>query len=101
LDARCPPSAILPAKRVVPTGTVTINDGQGMIAVSRSFVYEGCHRDLFHRYTSWHHDVVKVKIKHYGAITLEDGMMTASVDRQHRFGVRRNRPIHSMEVGGC
>jgi hypothetical protein len=92
---------------VVQTGTVTINDRQGIIIVSRSFVYEGATETFFYNdstansqynatihsgkdlktKTSWDHDVLKVKTTQSGAITLEsyslagDGTMLVSVVR--------------------
>jgi hypothetical protein len=91
---------------VVQTGTVTINERQGIITVSRSFVYEGATETFFYRditdaensatihtgkdlksKTSWDHDVLKVTTTQYGAITLErytlaaDGTMMVSVVR--------------------
>ena len=64
---------------VVQTGTVTINERQGNITVSRSFVYEGANETLFYKdstdsqnsatihsskelksKTSWDHDILKV-----------------------------------------
>jgi len=95
---------------VVQTGTVTIADREGIIIVSRNFVYEGAtetffysditdsqHNATFHTgkdlksKTSWDHDVLKVKTTQSGAITLEsytlgaDGSMMVSVVRpQHK-----------------
>jgi hypothetical protein len=91
---------------VVQTGTVTINEREGIITVSRSFVYEGATETFFYRditdaennatihtgkdlksKTSWDHDVLKVTTTQYGAITLErytlaaDGTMMVSVVR--------------------
>ena len=92
---------------VVQTGTVTINDRQGIIIVSRSFVYEGAGETFFYNdstgnsqynatihsgkdlktKTSWDHDVLKVKTTQSGAITLEsyslaaEGTMLVSVVR--------------------
>src|ERR1017187_1248898 len=91
---------------VVQTGTVTINEREGIITVSRSFVYEGATEPFFYRHitdadnnatihtgkdlkskTSWDHDVLKVTTTQYGAITLErytlaaDGTMMVSVVR--------------------
>ena len=91
---------------VVQTGTVTINERQGIITVSRNFVYEGATETFFYRditdaddnatihtgkdlksKTSWDHDVLKVTTTQYGAITLErytltpDGTMMVSVVR--------------------
>lgn len=94
---------------VVQTGTVTINDRQGNIFVSRSFVYEGATEAFFYSdatdgqknatihsgkdlksKTVWDHDVLKVTTTQSGAITLEsytlaaDGAMLVSVERPER-----------------
>jgi hypothetical protein len=95
---------------VVQTGTVTINDHQGVIVVSRSFVYEGAAETFFYSdsagsennstihtgkdlksKTKWDHDVLKVTTTQSGAITTEsyrlapDGTMTVNVTRpQHQ-----------------
>jgi hypothetical protein len=95
---------------MVQTGTVTINDRQGIIIVSRSFVYEGATETFFYNdstanshhdttihsgkdlksKTSWDHDVLKVKTTQSGAVTLEsyslaaDGTMLVSVVRPER-----------------
>jgi hypothetical protein len=91
---------------VVQTGTVTIDDRQGIITVSRSFVYAGATETFFysdmtdaeHNATihtgkdlksksRWDHDVLKVTTTQSGATTLEnytlgaDGVMTVSVVR--------------------
>ncbi len=91
---------------VVQTGTVTIDDRQGIITVSRSFVYAGATETFFysdmtdaeHNATihtgkdlksksRWDHDVLKVTTTQSGATTLEnytlgaDGAMTVSVVR--------------------
>jgi hypothetical protein len=91
---------------VVQTGTVTIDDRQGNITVSRSFVYEGAAETLFYSditdsehnaaihtgkdlksKTRWDHDVLKVTTTQSGTITLEsytlatDGAMIVSVVR--------------------
>jgi hypothetical protein len=91
---------------VVQTGTVTINDHQGIITVSRSFVYAGATETFFYSdmtdadrgatirtgkdlksKTRWDHDVLKVTTTQSGAITLEsyslaaDGTMMVSVVR--------------------
>src|ERR1022692_1549796 len=91
---------------VVQTGTVTITDREGIIIVSRSFVYEGATETFFYRditdaennatihtgkdlksKTRWDHDVLKVTTTRSGAVTLEsyalaaDGAMTVSVAR--------------------
>jgi len=91
---------------VVQTGTVTINDRQGIIIVSRSFVYEGAAETFFYKditdaennatihtgkeiksKTKWDRDVLKVTTTQSGAITVEsyslsgDGTMLDSVVR--------------------
>ena len=101
-----PASSDFAGQPVVQTGTVTIADRQGVIIVSRSFVYEGATETFFYRditdaddnatihtgkdlksKTSWDHDVLKVTTTQYGAITLErytltpDGTMMVSVVR--------------------
>lgn len=95
---------------VVQTGTVTIADRQGIIIVSRSFVYEGATETFFYKditdaennatihsgkdlksKTRWDRDVLKVTTTNYGAVTVEsytlapDGTMTVNVVRpEHR-----------------
>jgi hypothetical protein len=95
---------------VVQTGTVTIADREGIIIVSRSFVYEGATATFFYRdvtdaennatihsgkdlksKTRWDHDVLKVTTTKDGAATVEsytlapDGAMTVNVVRpEHR-----------------
>ena len=91
---------------VVQTGTVTIDDRQGIITVSRSFVYAGATETFFYSdmtdaehnatihtgkdlksKTRWDHDVLKVTTTQSGATSLEnytlgaDGVMTVSVVR--------------------
>jgi len=92
---------------VVQTGTVTISDHQGVIVVSRSFVYEGATETFFYNdstanshnsatihtgkdlktKTKWDDDVLKVTTTQSGAVTLEsyslaaDGSMLVSVAR--------------------
>jgi hypothetical protein len=91
---------------VVQTGTVTISDRQGIIIVSRSFVYQGASETFFYKditdaennatihtgkdlksKTRWDHDVLKVTTTQSGAITVEsyalaaDGAMLVSVVR--------------------
>jgi hypothetical protein len=91
---------------VLQTGTVTINDRQGIIIVSRSFVYEGAGETYFYKditdaennatirtgkniksKTRWDHDVLKVTTTQYGVVVVEsytlaeDGSMIASVVR--------------------
>jgi hypothetical protein len=93
-------------QRAVQTGTVTIEERQGNITVSRSFVYEGAGETVFYTDTTdsennatihtgkdlksktrWDHDVLKVTTTESGAVTLEsyslapDGTMLASVVR--------------------
>jgi hypothetical protein len=93
-------------QRVVQTGTVTINDREGIIIVSRSFVYEGAAETFFYNditdsehgatihtgkdlksKTTWDHDVLQVKTTQSGAVTVErytlaaDGLMTVNVER--------------------
>jgi hypothetical protein len=91
---------------VVQTGTVTIADREGIIIVTRSFVYEGAAETFFYRditdaennatihtgkdlksKTRWDRDVLKVTTTESGATTLEsysltpDGAMLVSVVR--------------------
>ena|ERR1022692_2862431 len=91
---------------VVQTGTVTISDREGIVIVSRSFVYEGATETFFYRdltdadnnatihsgkdlksKTRWDHGALKVTTTNYGAITVEsytlapDGTMTVNVVR--------------------
>lgn len=75
---------------VLQTGTVTINDQQGVIVISRSFKYEGATETFFYSdstgsennstihsgkdlksKTRWDHDVLKVTTTESGAVTLE------------------------------
>lgn len=90
----------------VQTGTVTINDRQGNITVSRSFAYEGAAETIFYSditdsqrnatihtgkdlksKTRWDHDVLKVTTTQSGAVTLEsytlgaDGALVVNVVR--------------------
>ena len=91
---------------VVQTGTVTINDRNGVVVVSRNFVYEGAtttfyfsdsagseHNDTIHSgkdvksKTAWDHNVLKVTTTRSGAVTVEsyslgpDGSLLVSVLR--------------------
>jgi len=91
---------------VVQTGTVTIDERQGNITVSRNFVYTGAAETYFYRdmtdsennatihsgkdlksKTKWDHDVLKVTTTQSGAVTVEsyslaaDGAMVVSVVR--------------------
>jgi hypothetical protein len=93
-------------QRVVQTGTVMIDDRQGIVTVSRSFVYEGATESFFYSdmtdaehnatirtgkdlksKTRWDHDVLKVTTTQSGAVTLEsyslaaDGTMMVNVVR--------------------
>ena len=90
---------------VVQTGTVTIADREGIIIVSRNFVYAGATETFFYSditdsehnatihtgkdlksKTKWDHDVLKVTTTQSGAITLEsyalaaDGTMLVNVE---------------------
>jgi hypothetical protein len=94
---------------VVQIGTVTINDRQGVITVSRSFVYKGATETFFYTdmtdsehnatihtgkdlksKTRWDRDVLKVTTTQSGAVTLEsyslaaDGSMMVNVVRPER-----------------
>jgi len=94
---------------VIQTGTVTISDRDGVIVVSRSFVYQGATETFFYNdstgsennstvhtgndlktKTKWDHDVLKVTTTQSGAITLEsytlaaNGTMIVSVARPER-----------------
>lgn len=94
---------------VVQTGTVTISDQQGIIIVSRSFVYQGAAETFFYKditdaednatihtgknfksKTRWDRDVLKVTTTQSGAITVEsytlamDGTMLVNVVRPDR-----------------
>ena len=91
---------------VVQSGTVTIDERQGIITVSRKFVYEGATETFFYRdltdvyngatihtgkdlksKTGWDHDALKVTTTNYGAVTVErytldpDGILTVKVVR--------------------
>lgn len=101
---------MLPAKSdfagqpVIQTGTVTINEREGNITVTRNFKYEGAAETVFYKdmtdsensatihngkdlksKTKWDHDVLKVLTTQSGVTTVEsysldpDGTMTASV----------------------
>ncbi len=94
---------------VIQTGTVTINERDGDITVSRSFKYEGASDTFFYRdltdsensatihtskelksKTKWDHDVLKVITTESGAVTIEsyslaaDGTMLVNVARPDR-----------------
>ncbi len=80
---------------VIQTGTVTINERDGDITVSRSFAYEGATDTYFYRditdsensatihsgkdlksKTKWDHDVLKVITTQSGAVTVESYSLT-------------------------
>ena len=94
---------------VVQTGTVTIKDREGIIIVSRSFVYEGATETFFYNdvtdsernatihtgkdlksKTRWDHDVLKVTTTQDRSTTVEsytlaaDGTMVVNVERPER-----------------
>jgi len=94
---------------VIQTGTVTINERDGDITVSRSFAYEGATNTFFYRdltdsennatihsgkdlksKTKWDHDVLKVITTQSSVVTVEsysltaDGAMLATVTRPDR-----------------
>ena len=81
---------------VMQTGSVTINEREGDITVSRNFAYEGANETFFYKdmtdsengatiktskdlksKASWDHDVLKVKTTQSGVVTLETYMMNA------------------------
>ena len=89
---------------VVQTGTVTISEREGIIIVTRSFMYEGANETFFYRdvidtenkatihtakdvksKTKWDHDILRVTTTQSGSITTEsyslgaDGVMMVSV----------------------
>jgi hypothetical protein len=91
------------------TGSVTINERQGNVTVSRSFSYQGAGETLFYRDMSdsengatihdgknyktkahWDHDVLKVTTTQSSAVTVEtyslsaNGTMTVNVARPGR-----------------
>ncbi len=91
---------------VVQTGTVTINEREGNITVSRNFVYTGATQTFYYNDTAdsrnnatirsgmdvkskarWDHDVLKVTTSKSGAVTLEtyslapDGTMSVNIDK--------------------
>ena len=94
---------------VIQTGTVTINDRQGNVSVTRSFKYTGDTETFFYNdltdsernatihtgkdlksKTKWDHDVLKVITTQDGAVTVEsytlapDGTMAATVVRPNQ-----------------
>lgn len=97
---------------VIQTGTVTINEREGNITVSRNFVYKGATETFFYRdmndsennaaiktgdglktRAKWDHDVLKVTTTQSGAVTREtytlaaDGTMTVTVVRPERKAI--------------
>lgn len=84
---------------VVQTGSVTISDRDGIVIVSRSFVYEGATETYFYKdltdaengatihtgkdlksKTRWDHDVLKVTTTQFRAITVESYSLSADGD---------------------
>jgi hypothetical protein len=84
---------------VVQTGSVTISDRDGIVIVSRSFVYEGAAETYFYKdltdaesgatihsgkdvksKTRWDHDVLKVTTTEFRAITIESYSLSADGD---------------------
>jgi hypothetical protein len=95
---------------VVQTGTVTINEREGIITISRNFAYAGVGETFFYRdmtdaqnnatihtgkdlksKTRWDHDILKVTTTQSGAVTLESYSLAA--DGSMRVGVVR--PEHA------
>jgi hypothetical protein len=97
---------------VIQTGTVTINERDGDITVSRNFAYQGATDTFFYKditdsensatihsgkdlksKTKWDHDVLKVITTQSGAVTVEsyslaaDGTMLASVVRPQQKSI--------------
>jgi hypothetical protein len=91
---------------VVQSGTVTINDREGNVTVSRDFTYEGANQTFFYKdmidsersatiktpdgvksKARWDHDVLRVTTSQNGAVTSEsytlapDGTMLVSVTK--------------------
>jgi hypothetical protein len=98
---------------VIQTGTVTINERQGDITVSRDFKYEGDTETFFYRdmvdsennatihsgkdvksKARWDHDILKVTTTQSGAVTTEsymlaaDGSMVATVAKPGQSPVK-------------
>jgi hypothetical protein len=95
----------------IKSGTVTIDERQGNITVSRNFEYEGAAGTVFYRdmtdsrnnasihagdlksKTKWDHDVLKVTTTQGGAITVEsyslgaDGTMLVNVARPEHAAI--------------
>jgi hypothetical protein len=97
---------------VVQTGTVTIEDREGIIIVSRSFVYQGAAETFFYSdltdsernatihtgkdlksKTRWDHDVLKVTTTLSGAITLESYTLGANGAMMVSVVTPRHKPI--------
>src|ERR1700722_7759176 len=95
---------------VVQTGTVTISEREGIIIVSRSFVYQGATETFFYKdltdaennatihtgkdiksKTRWDHDTLKVTTTQYGAVTVESYVL----DADGSMSVTVTRPEHS------
>ena len=97
---------------VVQTGSVTISDQQGIIIVSRSFVYQGAAETFFYKditdaennatihtgkdlksKTRWDHDVLKVTTTQSGAITVESYSLAADGAMLVRVATAEHSPI--------
>ena len=97
---------------VVQTGSVTISDQQGIIIVSRSFVYQGAVETFFYKdltdaendatihtgkdlksKTRWDHDVLKVTTTQSGAITVESYSLAADGAMLVRVATPEHSPI--------
>ena len=97
---------------VVQTGTVTIHDKQGIIVVSRSFVYEGATETFFYddstgsqhggtvhtgkdlkTKTKWDDDVLKVTTTLSGVVTLESYSLAADGSMQVNVVRPEHKPI--------
>jgi hypothetical protein len=82
---------------VIQTGTVTINERQGDITVSRNFAYEGASETFFYKdmmdsengatiktnkelksKAHWDHDVLKVTTTQPGSVTTESYVLSAN-----------------------
>jgi len=97
---------------VIQTGTVTIEDREGITVMSRNFVYEGAAETYFYSdslgdehdgtihaakdlktRTRWDHDVLKVTTTQSGGTTIEsyflaaDGTMRVNVERPERQAI--------------
>jgi hypothetical protein len=97
---------------VVQTGSVTISGEEGIIIVSRSFVYQGAAETFFYKditdaennatihtgkdlksKTRWDHDVLKVTTTQSGAITVESYSLAADGAMLVRVATQGHSPI--------